>query len=278
MVKSVNAKGRSDVPAVGSGGGQKALLAAVCDGVGGLSRGERASRRAAERLAEWAAEELPALLSREKEGEGGLLRRRFWLLIQEINAGIFAGNKRSGVSSGTTLSALLLWNGRYLIGHVGDSRIYAVGRQTNQLTEDHSWVAREVSAGRMTPEQAKNSAKQNVILRCVGAEETVEVQLREGELEEPTVFILCTDGFWHHIREEEWTEYFSPLRIMGRRSIPQGQNDAGKNGMGQYERKEEWNEAASAEKMLGEGLFCLTEEVKARGETDNITAIAIAAE
>lgn len=222
--------------------GNTALLAAVCDGVGGLSKGEVTSRRVAKMLGAWTDYELPGLLGQDKTGE--ILRRRFRQQLMEINKEIFYSNKRSGIASGTTLTALVLWNYRYLLGHVGDSRAYAITRRVCQLTTDHSWVAQEVAAGRMTAEEARKSTKKNVILKCIGADETLEPQVKEGKVCEDTVFLLCTDGFWHHIADEEWLQFFSPERIAG-------------------------------EGILGANLYHLSSQVKCRGESDNITAAAV---
>lgn len=222
---------------------QMVLLAAVCDGVGGLSKGEAASRKAADMLAAWADFELPQILPQKNFEK--ILRYRFCQIISDINREVFFCNQRSGISSGTTLTALLLWDYHYLIGHVGDSRIYSItAGQTCQLTPDHSWVAQEVEAGRMTKEQALMDPRQNVILKCIGANAEVQPYLETGDIHEPAVMLLCTDGFWHHVKDKEWREYFSPLRITG-------------------------------ENALSENLFNIVEQVKYRGETDNITAIAI---
>jgi len=224
--------------------GSAALLTAVCDGVGGLSRGEITSRQAAKMLGNWAEYELLHILETDRSGE--VLKRRFQQQFLEINKEIFFGNKRNGISSGTTMTALLLWENRYLLGHVGDSRAYAVTREVHQLSEDHSWVAGEVAAGRMTEEEAKYSTKKNVILRCIGADEDIEPQFLGGRIHENTVFVLCTDGFWHHVEMDEMLRYFSP-------------------------------ESVVQENRLGEILYYLSSQVKLRGESDNITAVAVKA-
>lgn len=223
-------------------GAGKALLAAVCDGVGGLKQGGLASRRAAELLGVWADFELPRILEQQQPEE--VLRYRLRQQLQDINKEIYYSGCRSGISSGTTLTALLLWDYQYLIGHAGDSRIYAIDSNVRQLTSDDSWIAQEVAAGRMTGEEAKNHTGRNMILKCIGAKEEVTPQIKEGRISGNTVFLLCTDGFWHYIEEEEWLKYFAPVSTV-------------------------------RENILGENLFYLTEQVKQRGESDNITAIAI---
>src|SRR5438132_12443034 len=104
-----------------------------------------------------------------------------------------------------TIVALHLDRGRATIGHVGDSRLYRISPdgQLVRETADHSIVEEEVRAGRMTPEQAAHHPSKNVISRALGAEESVEVDMKTIEVEEGTRFLLCTDGITRHIPEYE---------------------------------------------------------------------------
>lgn len=217
------------------------LFAAVCDGVGGLSQGERTSRKAVEMLSDWADYELPQIM---EQGAEQILPYRFRQMISDINKEIYYSNLRSRIVSATTLTALLLWDKRYIIGHAGDSRVYQINSQVTQLTRDHSWVAKEVAMGRMTLEEAAKDTRQNLILRCIGAEPEVRPDILQGTVRGSSVYILCTDGFWHHVKKEEWAACFSPRVI-------------------------------KQEKDLTENLYHLAEQVKQRGEDDNITAVAI---
>ena len=84
---------------------------------------------------------------------------------------------------------------RYLIGQVGDSRIYLLrdGKLT-QLTKDHSYVQEQVDAGFLTPEQARYHPYSNVITRCVGAGSDVEPDTYTGELHRGDTFLVASDG------------------------------------------------------------------------------------
>ena len=73
-------------------------------------------------------------------------------------------------------------------------------------TEDHSIVEEEVRAGRMTPEQAANHPSKNVISRALGAEDSVEADMKMIEVEEGSAFLLCTDGITRHIPDNELRE------------------------------------------------------------------------
>ncbi|HYY42085.1 MAG TPA: hypothetical protein VE775_05085, partial [Pyrinomonadaceae bacterium] len=91
------------------------------------------------------------------------------------------------------------------IGHVGDSRLYRIAPDgtIHRETEDHSVVEEEVRAGRMTAEQAANHPSRNVISRALGAEQSVEVDLKVAEVEDGTIFLLCSDGITRHIPDGE---------------------------------------------------------------------------
>jgi protein phosphatase len=105
----------------------------------------------------------------------------------------------------TTIVALHLRGNIATIGHVGDSRLYRLSPQGRLIreTDDHSIVEEEVRAGRMTAEQAANHPSKNVISRALGAENTVEVDLKTIEVENGTEFLLCTDGITRHISDAE---------------------------------------------------------------------------
>jgi protein phosphatase len=96
---------------------------------------------------------------------------------------------------GTTASVLLVSGSRYLIGQVGDSRIYLLrDGALQQLTKDHSYVQEQVDAGLLTPEQARYHPYSNVITRCVGASDAVEPDTYSGELRAGDVFLVASDG------------------------------------------------------------------------------------
>jgi protein phosphatase len=96
---------------------------------------------------------------------------------------------------GTTVSLLVLSGSRFLIGQVGDSRIYLLrDGALKQLTKDHSYVQEQVDAGFLTPEQARYHPYSNVITRCVGASEEVEPDTYAGEIKTGDVFLVASDG------------------------------------------------------------------------------------
>jgi PPM family protein phosphatase len=96
---------------------------------------------------------------------------------------------------GTTASVLLLGPMKYLIGQVGDSRVYLLrDGALHQVTKDHSYVQEQVDAGFLTPEQARYHPYSNVITRCVGASPDVEPDIYAGEIRFGDLFLVASDG------------------------------------------------------------------------------------
>lgn len=78
-----------------------------------------------------------------------------------------------GIKLGTTVVAMLITQSECYIINVGDSRAYIINDDINQITQDQTFIAREIALGHMTPEQAKTDRRRNVLLQCVGASEKV---------------------------------------------------------------------------------------------------------
>jgi protein phosphatase len=96
---------------------------------------------------------------------------------------------------GSTVSALLLSETRYVVGHVGDSRIYILrDGEMRQLTRDHSLVQEQVDAGLLTPEQARRHPQSNVITRCIGMADEIDPDVFDGEARVGDAFLLASDG------------------------------------------------------------------------------------
>ena len=193
--------------------GKEVLLAVVCDGMGGLSKGELASATVIRAFAKWFDEELPYEL---ENVDLQVIGAKWSLLLKELNAQILEYSKENSIEGvGTTFSGILFIDDQYVIGHVGDTRIYHIGASLAQLTTDQTFVAREVSRGTMTLEQAKIDKRRNLLLQCVGASKVVEPQIICGKTEKGA-YMLCSDGFRHEITEAEIYESLNPINLMNK--------------------------------------------------------------
>lgn len=189
-------------------------LAVMCDGMGGLAKGEVASSHVIELFNKWFCTQLPAII---KSNTFGNLKYQWNSIVQIANATIAEYGNEFGVSMGTTLTAVLLINNKGYAIHVGDSRLYRITTNSIEiLTEDQTLVAREVRNGRLTPEQAKTDPRRSVLLQCIGASRVVEPQFLEFDVSSNTVLMLCSDGFRHQISEQEIQMEFSPSDLLSK--------------------------------------------------------------
>ncbi len=195
------------------------VLAVLCDGMGGLEKGEVASASVIRAFEDWAATELPALCKRPIED--AVLREQWERIIQSENSRIQRYGASLGIRLGTTVVALLLTQSRYYILNVGDSRAYELCGGIRQLTQDQTFVAREVALGNMTPEQAKTDSRRSVLLQCVGASQNVFPDLFFGEPKTDAVYMLCCDGFRHEITPEEMYAWLRPEVLLDEASMNQ---------------------------------------------------------
>lgn len=192
-----------------------ALLAIVCDGMGGLSCGEVASSLAIDSFADTVTR---LCQGRILEGKLTLSERDAYLILANSTARANHAvmdyrNEHPEVDGmGTTLVAALIVD---LAGHasvswvnLGDSRIYTVDhRDILQVSRDHSYVQYLVDTGEITYKEAKHHPKSNVITRAIGIGDEVEPDIDtfplSGEECAMTHIFLCSDGFSGALDEED---------------------------------------------------------------------------
>lgn len=183
-------------------------LAVLCDGMGGLSKGEVASASVIRAFRNWAATELPQLCG--SQIEDSVIRSQWEKIITDENQKIGAYGAGQGVRLGTTVVAMLLTQTRYYILNVGDSRAYELTSHIRQITADQTFVAWEIALGNMTPEEAACDSRRNVLLQCVGASDSVYPDMFFGNVQQNAMYMLCSDGFRHEITAEEIFEKLQP--------------------------------------------------------------------
>jgi serine/threonine protein phosphatase PrpC len=236
----ITCAGRTDVGIIRSGNEDSYLMVPergvflVADGMGGHAAGEVASEMAVR------------LISRELGSLRGLsdeqVAERMRTAIRSANAAIFQRTltEHDKRGMGTTVTALVLFDTRFLIGQVGDSRCYLQrDAKLTQVTKDHSYVQEQVDAGYLTPEQARSHPYSNVITRCVGANSDVIPDIYVGTVKPSDLFLLASDGLTGMLEDHQLAESL----------------DAGQMPQQQVDR--------------------LIEEANRHGGLDNITAILV---
>jgi protein phosphatase len=164
-------------------------LFVVADGMGGHAAGEVASEMAVQTL----ERELAAVKDLADTGAAERITDALRLANRSIHDRTITEVDKQGM--GTTASVLIVSGSRYMIGQVGDSRVYLLrDGALHQLTKDHSYVQEQVDAGFLTPEQARYHPYSNVITRCVGASPDVQPDIYQGEVRLGDLFLVASDG------------------------------------------------------------------------------------
>ncbi len=209
----------------------------VADGMGGHAAGEVASEMAVQIV----VRELQAVQDLEAPDAGTRVGAALTHANRSIHDRTMTEVDKQGM--GTTASVLLVSGARYLIGQVGDSRVYLLrDGALGQLTKDHSYVQEQVDLGNLTPEQARYHPYSNVITRCVGASPEVEPDVYTGEVKVGDIFLVASDGLTGMVDDRRLQQ------LLMARTVP--------------ERK----------------VAALISEANGRGGLDNITAIVVQVE
>jgi serine/threonine protein phosphatase PrpC len=181
----------------------------VADGMGGHAAGEVAAKITVETIGEFIA------ATRQKEEatwpfkynhELAFNSNRLAIAIEKANERVMSAVAAQPwlKGMGTTVVAGLLNEKVLSLAHVGDSRAYLYrDGELTRLTDDHSWVHEQVSAGILTEDEAKTHPLKNVVTRALGGGPSVSPDLREMEFSTGDAFLFCSDGLTTMLSDEE---------------------------------------------------------------------------
>ena len=183
----------------------------VADGVGGHNNGELASRTAMEDIARYVKEHPLAAAADDPAAS-----EYFNNLIKSVNSHVYDMAKKNAPGGmATTLVALYLSGDKALAANIGDSRLYLIREGTiRQITEDHTYVNKLLTEGIITREEARSHPDRNMITRAIGAEASVTPDLFVFDVQEKDIFLLCTDGLYNEVREEELCRVLTEAKDM----------------------------------------------------------------
>jgi serine/threonine protein phosphatase PrpC len=177
----------------------------IADGMGGHQYGEIASNTAARTLAAYILRKFHPTILDATQTVDEPLQELMRTAINEAQRAVV----QAAPGSGTTLTAVLVIGQQMTVGHVGDSRAYAVrpdGR-LDALTRDHSLVKRLEELGQLSPTEAAAHPQRNVLYRAVGQTEILEPDIFTTQFPRPGYLLLCSDGLWSVVPEEN----FAPI-------------------------------------------------------------------
>lgn len=217
-------------------------MALLCDGMGGFSLGECASFSVVDCFVDWFEHKLPYRIRDQRSMKE--IGNEWQAVLTELDDRMRKIGSERRIKLGTTATCMLFWKKKYLLVQSGDSRAYHIGRFLTQLSEDQSFVQKQVNSGFMTEQEAKYHPKRNVLTDCIGGSRPSIPVCSVGRQKVPGSYLLCSDGFIHELSGEEiWEDM---------RGSHEMEPDQVKDRM--------------------EGLI---QKVIGRGEKDNITAVVI---
>jgi protein phosphatase len=208
----------------------------VADGMGGHAAGEIASNEGivyAQSMVRRNADWIATLHEPIDEDTEHRLHRLMESAIQMATYMVFsmAELEREKSGMGTTMCGLLFAGESVVVAHVGDSRVYRIrGDAAEQLTEDHTLIAWQLSQGIITPEQAKRSPHKNVITRAVGNRDYVQVDTSMKKIAAGDRFLICSDGLHNYVANHELPVFFDgPLETTAAKLIDLANTRGGKD-------------------------------------------------
>ena len=177
---------------------QKEVLMAIADGMGGHSAGEVASSIAITYLGRHFNE---SFLNMSKVDAVNWLRDS----VNEINSLLFQHEKTHPESKGmgTTLVTAIVTHDYILFGNIGDSSGFVMKNgHLHKVTYDHTLVNLLVSAGELTKEEAKDHPKKNVLMKALGANDPIDIDIFDCDMEIDQI-LLCSDGLTNMLEEDQ---------------------------------------------------------------------------
>ncbi|MFH1368365.1 MAG: Stp1/IreP family PP2C-type Ser/Thr phosphatase [Elusimicrobiota bacterium] len=198
---------------------EKTGLYIVCDGMGGHSSGEVASKLAIDVIAKNFSQSVQKqqnpdstqVMFGESNPKISGTANRLVSSIRLANQVIFESSRNypQNQGMGTTVVAVSAFENTFIISWVGDSRVYLIrSGRIQQMSIDHSLVQEQVSKGLITDSQAESSDYKNILTRALGAAEIVEVDTIEVPASEDDYLLLCSDGLTRMLTDEQMMNVF----------------------------------------------------------------------
>lgn len=189
-----------------------AVLAIVCDGMGGAAEGQLASMQAVKVIKERISERFTGGMSDLS------LKSLMISAVESANKHIYdlslSDEKYEGM--GTTVVAALLTDSYVYIVHAGDSRAYKISDgNIFRLTRDHSVVQRMLENGEITPEEALDHPSKHIITRAIGVDSEIKTDFCQESFDDGDVIILCSDGLSNFVSDEKIAEILNSNNFYG---------------------------------------------------------------
>ncbi|HLP89510.1 MAG TPA: Stp1/IreP family PP2C-type Ser/Thr phosphatase [Nostocaceae cyanobacterium] len=181
----------------------------VADGMGGHAGGEEASRIATQEIKAYLEANWQSSKSTQE-----LLEQALWEANEAILQDQQSNSERADM--GTTVVVVVFRAPEPpLCAHVGDSRLYRFrNSKLEQITDDHTWVARAIKIGDISPEEARLHPFRHVLSRCLGREDLSQIEIQALDLKAGDRLLLCSDGLTEELMDQQISSYLQQAPVL----------------------------------------------------------------
>jgi PPM family protein phosphatase len=185
----------------------------VADGMGGHAGGQEASRIATNAIQTYLEENWDTSEPSQVLLESALLKANQAILQDQV-----AHPERSDM--GTTVVAMIFRDEQPWCAHIGDSRLYRLrGAKLEQITEDHTWVARAMKMGDLNQDQARVHPWRHILSKCLGREDVRQIDVQSLELQPTDRLLLCSDGLTEELPDQLIASHLKSIRACDKAAL-----------------------------------------------------------
>jgi len=182
-------------------------LMVLADGMGGHLGGEVASSLSVDTVINSSQQHLPSIKTGQIDTDTGFSLESICIqeAIEQANDLVYRKSNAQAElrGMGTTLVVLALYDNRFSLAHIGDSRCYRYrNKNFEQITKDHSLLQELVDRGFYTPEEAKKSLNKNLVTKALGIDPTTTPDIQEDLVMKNDIYLLCSDGLTDLVEDE----------------------------------------------------------------------------
>jgi len=168
----------------------------VADGMGGHAGGEEASRLATAAISAYLDRQWDKGLPAEELLQEAIIKANYAILSDQ-------STHPERQDMGTTVVLLMVYNNETWFSHIGDSRLYRLRNgQIEQLSDDHTWIARAIATGILTPEEARRHPWRHMLLQCLGREDIQLIEACRIDVQPGDQYLICSDGLTEELTDD----------------------------------------------------------------------------
>ncbi|MGF1496433.1 MAG: PP2C family protein-serine/threonine phosphatase [Elainellaceae cyanobacterium] len=185
----------------------------VADGMGGHAGGQEASRIATDVIQTYLNENWESQVPSAELLQEAILKANRAILQDQMH-------HPERADMGTTILVVVFREEQPQCAYVGDSRLYRLrGAKLDQITEDHTWVARAMKLGDLSPDQARVHPWRHILSKCLGREDLRQIDVKSFDWQPGDRLLLCSDGLTEELSDHLIASHLKSIRACDKAAI-----------------------------------------------------------